>query len=229
VPWLGRFDSSTDGRDIEDTDPSTIFLPRTHRSARAIARRSLRRGRAVRGQLCGRFLTQALATLGDNTVVVVMADHGESFANGYGGHGGPGLYDSIIHVPLIVKMPHQTAAMRIAQPVEQIDIAPTLATLAGVAAPTSWEGRSLVPLWHEDSEATNDAPRPVFSMNLERTPAPHSPRAQWPSCRDPEVDSLPRPAALRTPARLQDELYDLSNDPEKPPTARWMRWRCTNS
>jgi arylsulfatase A-like enzyme len=217
APWLGRFDSSTEGRDIEDTDPVDNYSFR-ELTAQRVRLLDARYDEAVQyvDSYAGDFLTQALATLGDNTVVVVMADHGESFANGYGGHGGPGLYDSIIHVPLIVKMPHQTAAMRIAQPVEQIDIAPTLATLAGVAAPTSWEGRSLVPLWHEDSEATNDAPRPVFSMNLEEnsgaaltTGAVAVVQGSW------KLIHYFGPLHYEHLPRLQDDLYDLAQDPQE--------------
>jgi arylsulfatase A-like enzyme len=218
APWLGRFDPSSEGRDMEDTDPVDNFAFRRLTPER-VRLLDARYDEAVQyvDSYAGEFLTQALATLGDNTAVVVMADHGESFANGYGGHGGPGLYDSVIHVPLIVKMPHQTAALRILEPVEQIDIAPTLATLAGVAPPASWEGRSLLPLWHEDPMAASSAPRTVFSMNLEEnagaaaltTGAVAVVQGSWKLIHyfgRLHYENLPH---------LQDELYDLARDPRE--------------
>ena len=92
----------------------------------------------------GPFLQRALALLGPNTAIIVSADHGESFSHGYGAHTGPGLYDEIIHIPLILKLPGETTGKRCERPAEQADIAPTLAALAGVPAPADWAGRSLL-------------------------------------------------------------------------------------
>ena len=93
APWLGRFDPSTEGRDIDGTDPVDNFAFRELTPQRVHVL-DARYDEAVQyvDSYAGAFLTEALATLGDNTAVVIMADHGESFANGYGGHGGPGLY-----------------------------------------------------------------------------------------------------------------------------------------
>jgi arylsulfatase A-like enzyme len=59
------------------------------------------------------------------TVPIVTADHGEEF----GEHGGTihsrSCYDEVTHVPLIVRIPGESA-QRIKQPVALIDIAPTL-------------------------------------------------------------------------------------------------------
>ena len=68
------------------------------------------------------------------TVVVVTADHGESL----GEHGEPDhgffLYDSTLHVPLIVSGPlgrERIAPRVVTEQVRSIDIAPTIAALAG--------------------------------------------------------------------------------------------------
>ena len=216
VPWLGHFDPSAEGRDIDGTDPveNFVFRELTPQRVRVL---DARYDEAVLyvDSYAGAFLTEALATLGDNTAVVIMADHGESFANGYGGHGGPGLYDSIVHVPLIVKLPHQTDALRMTAPVEQIDIAPTLAALAGVAPPASWEGQSLLPLWHEDQTAANAPSRTVFTMNFEEnsgtaaltTGALAVVQGPWKL-----IHYLGRLHYPNMPP-LPDELYDLAGDP----------------
>jgi arylsulfatase A-like enzyme len=218
APWLGRFDPSAEGRDIDGTDPVDNFAFRELTPPRVHVL-DARYDEAVQyvDSYAGAFLTEALATLGDNTAVVIMADHGESFANGYGGHGGPGLYDSIVHVPLIIRLPHQTDALRMTAPVEQIDIAPTLAALAGLTPPASWEGQSLLPLWHEDQTAANVPSRTVFTMNFEEnsdsaaltTGALAVVQGSW------KLIRYLGPLHYPNMPPLQDELYDLSSDPHE--------------
>jgi len=83
----------------------------------------------------------------DGSVVAVMADHGE----GLGAHGedthGIFLYDETIHVPLLIKLPSEaTAAKRVENRVELVDVMPTLLQLAGVATPPGVQGESLLDL-----------------------------------------------------------------------------------
>jgi choline-sulfatase len=82
-----------------------------------------------------------------NAIIVVVGDHGE----GLGEHGeethGLFLYDSTLHVPLILKLPG--AAQRatvIAAQVRTTDILPTILSLTNTAAPADLNGESLVPL-----------------------------------------------------------------------------------
>jgi len=58
-------------------------------------------------------------------------------------HGSPHRYDT--HVPLIVWAPGLAPA-RVAQPVRTVDLAPTLAALAGIAPPAGLDGEDLGPL-----------------------------------------------------------------------------------
>lgn len=99
-----------------------------------------------------------------NTVVVITTDHGESFEKGYLGHAGAPLHQALLHGPLVIRLPGQTQGRLIAQPVSQVDLAPTLLDLAGAAPLPQAEGRSLRPLL----EGRELAPAPVFSMALER-------------------------------------------------------------
>jgi len=82
----------------------------------------------------------------DDTLLVITADHGESF----GEHGLAvhplGLYENILHVPLIVSCP--LLAMeekRISTLVSTIDIFPTLLDIAGVDPRKHIQGKSLHP------------------------------------------------------------------------------------
>ena len=77
----------------------------------------------------------------ENSLVVVSADHGESFSHGYGGHGGPLLLEELIRVPCLIKRPGQRAPERVTQLFEQADLAPTLLHMAGLPIPPGMEGQ----------------------------------------------------------------------------------------
>jgi len=80
----------------------------------------------------------------DDALIVVLSDHGE----GLGDHGeqehGVLLYRETLHVPLLIKLPHsQNAGATVREPVQLIDVAPTLLAAAGMAVPKSMTGASL--------------------------------------------------------------------------------------
>lgn len=86
---------------------------------------------------------------GKDTVVVFCSDHGESFwERGVASHGNA-LFDEELRVPLVIRPARgdgEPAPPRVvSEQVGLIDLAPTLADLAGVPAPTNWIGRSLAP------------------------------------------------------------------------------------
>ncbi len=99
----------------------------------------------------------------DNTVIILSADHGESFDHGYFTHGGPFLYEEVTHIPLIIKEPGQKKGQIIEPLVEQIDIPATVLELANIPVPIWMEGRSLVSAMRGETLAQ----RPAFSMNFE--------------------------------------------------------------
>jgi arylsulfatase A-like enzyme len=84
----------------------------------------------------------------DKTLIVFTSDHGEEF----GEHGKVAyhchtVYDELIKVPLIVKLPHSAQAKtRIQSQVRSIDIVPTVLDVLGLEAPRQFDGISLVPL-----------------------------------------------------------------------------------
>ena len=101
-----------------------------------------------------------------NTVVILSADHGESFENGYFLHAGPFLYEPVTHIPLIIKKPGRNEGQTINNLVEQVDIPATILDLAGIPKPSWMEGRSLLPLM----SGAELPPRPAFSMWLGKNP-----------------------------------------------------------
>jgi len=81
----------------------------------------------------------------DDTVIVLTADHGEEFNEHGGFWHGVTLYEEQIHVPLVVKLPEsRLAGSRVPWQVRQVDVAPTLATLAGAPLPALWQGTDLL-------------------------------------------------------------------------------------
>lgn len=96
------------------------------------------------------------AGLATSTAVVVTADHGEEFFDHRNWGHGQSVYDELVHVPLIVRLPDGArAGERVATPVSHADVVPTLLELVGARADESLEGRSLVhaapvrPVWSE--------------------------------------------------------------------------------
>lgn len=141
-----------------------------------------------------------------NTVIVLTADHGESFDHGYFTHGGPFLYEQVTHIPLIIKEPGQTAGLAVAPVVEQIDIPATILGLANIPVPSWMEGRSLVPLMRGESLP----PQPAFSMNFEQNRSRNSQItngsiAVW------EGDYK----LIHYLARNESLLFNLKQDPEE--------------
>jgi arylsulfatase A-like enzyme len=95
--------------------------------------------------------------LADETVVVVTADHGEEFwDHGSVGHG-HSVYDELLHVPLIVRLPGVTQLdARISADVGLVDVAPTILEALGEAPAPNMAGRSFLPELLGDAA---DAPR----------------------------------------------------------------------
>lgn len=72
----------------------------------------------------------------DRTMVVVCSDHGEEFHEHGGWWHGTTLYDEQLHVPLVVRLPNnELGGSREDRWVGLIDIAPTIARLAGSNVP----------------------------------------------------------------------------------------------
>ncbi|MBZ5666087.1 MAG: sulfatase-like hydrolase/transferase [Acidobacteriia bacterium] len=136
----------------------------------------------------------------DNAIIIVTGDHGE----GLGEHGeethGLFLYDSTLHVPLILKEPAATHhGTVIDAQVRTTDILPTILSATGVAAPAELNGESLLPLVSEKQSAN----RALFG----ETDYPL--RWGWAPLRALRNDNTKLIEAPRP------ELYDLQVDPKE--------------
>jgi arylsulfatase A-like enzyme len=134
-----------------------------------------------------------------NAIVIVVGDHGE----GLGEHGeethGLFLYDSTLHVPLLLKM--AGAAQRgtvVDVQVRTSDILPTILSLTTTAAPAELNGESLLPL------IKNAAQQPARSVFGETD---YPLRWGWAPLRALRANNLKLIEAPRP------EFYNLQSDP----------------
>ncbi len=82
--------------------------------------------------------------LADDTLVVLIADHGEEFRDHGGSRHSNTLYEELVHVPLIIRGPG-IEAQRVTQVVRNIDVAPTILSLLGLEVPAAFQGQ-VIPL-----------------------------------------------------------------------------------
>jgi arylsulfatase A-like enzyme len=208
-PWLGMFDQSSRALTPANSHPAVQFDAAFESPARlAVLEARYDESIAYVDHYVGELLATVQRDLGPNTVIVLTADHGESFNHGYGAHSGVMLYEDLIHIPLIISFPGGQTQQRRKELASQIDIAPTLAELAGVSPSPNWEGKSLV----APSAAPNEI---IFAANFEEnsyhkalsTGAVAVLRENWKLVRflgDPRYPNMPL---------LQDQLFDLRKDP----------------
>ncbi len=145
-----------------------------------------------------------------NTIIILSADHGTSFSHNYQAHAGQHLYEPIVHIPLIIKMPGKTRGGVIDMPVEQTDIAPTILEMADIPVPTWMEGRSLLTL----IKGKPLEPRPVFSMKLQTNrlfgyPITNGTIAVW----DGDYKLIYYLSETRSEEDKKRLLFDMRSDP----------------
>lgn len=168
-------------------------------------------------------LVSALKDMGlyDRAIIVVTSDHGEEFWEHGGFAHGHTLYDELIHVPLIIKLPADVHAVQhdVSWQVRTIDALPTVFDYLGVAVPPTFAGRSLLEFVRGEPRGHRDA----FSEGVQYGP----PRISW------------RMAGYKYIQGVGDddgvgELYDWKSDPgethnlagEYPDIARRLRSEC---
>jgi arylsulfatase A-like enzyme len=141
--------------------------------------------------------------LGENTIVAIIGDHGESttehgiFFDHYG------LYEATLHIPLIVRAPGRLpAGARVPSLLQNHDLAPTLLEGAGIPVPRTMDGQSFWKLL--TGESSHGGRAEIVSCECTM-------QAGWCLRTRDYKFILPRGQNIgRTPA---GELYDLRTDP----------------
>ncbi|MGH7337617.1 MAG: sulfatase, partial [Myxococcota bacterium] len=184
-------------------------LPEAQASAQRRALISLYDGEVAQNdESFGKLLAElARRGLDRTTAVLLTSDHGEEFFEHGGWKHGQTLYEEQLRIPLVLSLPGgRGAGTVVADPVEQIDLAPTLLDLARLPIPRELPGRSLVP--HVDGRSPA-RPGHVFYAWLEthgRALAAAT-RSDW---------KLIENRAARDPlVKAPFELYSLGSDAEE--------------
>jgi arylsulfatase A-like enzyme len=146
----------------------------------------------------------------ENTLFVVLSDHGEELSDHGGWQHDQSVYQELVWVPLLVKLPGAASAgRRVDRPVSLVDLAPTILELAGVSPGLAGgSGSSLVPLMNA-ADDSDDAEVLALRINRKKYFRP------WKEGRG-DVNVVVRRGELKAiwNAELDTvELYDLGADP----------------
>lgn len=156
--------------------------------------------------------------LGQDTILVLIGDHGEGLGSHGEGTHGYFIYECAVHVPLIVATPFEgLRGIRVSSQVRSVDVFPTLLELAGTEPTAKTQGRSLLGMmFRPGKKEARTAYVESMSPNLQfGWSALHS-------LRTPRYKYIDAPRA---------ELYDLTQDaeeqtnllPQAPDIARKMK------
>jgi arylsulfatase A-like enzyme len=148
--------------------------------------------------------------LADNTLVVIVSDHGESF----GEHGllqhTNALYREVIHVPMIISWPGKVPqGKRVVEPVTIAALPATLLDLIGEGEQTLFPGPSLGQLWRTDT-TPSDWPYPIAEI------AQHPSEPEQNPCAHGAMEAVINEKWHYIGHEVfGDELYDWSADPQQ--------------
>ena len=146
-------------------------------------------------------LFQALEDLGyyDDSVIVLTADHGHPLADhGKFLKGGDRMYNELLKVPFMIRLPGGEGARRTEAIVQFHDVLPTVLDLLGLANDASaMQGRSFLPVLRGESDVLRD----VIVTGYHEAPDRCVRDRTWSYVQRPEGEP--------------DELYNLIDDPRE--------------
>jgi arylsulfatase A-like enzyme len=136
----------------------------------------------------------------NSTMLIIIGDHGESFGEHLEYQHGYFIYQSTIHVPLIMKVPGGPKGKRVDETAGLVDIVPTICSVVGITPPSDLRGRDLSGFLKRKVSIEKDE-RYIFCEALLPTQYGCSPllgvvRDRWKYIQSP-----------------REELYELSKDP----------------
>lgn len=134
----------------------------------------------------------------DDTIVVVLGDHGEQLGEHKEQAHGFFIYDAAVQVPLIVAGPGVPARV-VPDQVRIVDVMPTVLDLAGIPAPAEVQGTSLRPAMEGNTLQ-------LLALSESWYPRYHYGWSELTAVRDGAFKFILAP---------RRELYDLSKDPHE--------------
>jgi arylsulfatase A-like enzyme len=169
---------------------------------------------AANDMALGRLLDQ-LKSQGvyDQTLILVISDHGEELYDRQAVGHLHSLYQELIRVPWVMKLPGGAqAGRRVSSNWRHLDMAPTVLTLAGLAVPAQMTGRSFDP-----GSPESPSPPSLSYVHTGRGAVPMA-QASHPYLLQAEGLRLGKYQLVRAEAQLMNRLeplalYDLESDP----------------
>lgn len=174
-------------------------------------------------EMVGNFLDALDKTISKNTVIVIFSDHGEMFAK-HGRFGRAGgvrgtLYDDVVHVPLMMKIPSQKGTM-VDGLVEMIDVMPTLLHILNLPESKQIQGKNLAPLVEGEKKDIHTFVFAGAKFGLQQG------RPSWFIYRSQSISESVRTREWKLiheitydeQGKLEEdayELYNLKNDPDE--------------
>ncbi|MHB1416607.1 MAG: sulfatase [Chloroflexota bacterium] len=99
--------------------------------------------------------------LEEDTLILMLSDHGEPLGNGEHGHGimrkcRPWPYEELAHAPMMIKGPGIPAGKRVKSFTQSVDVAPTVTDWLGIGVHPEMQGKSLLPLAKGEVDKVRD-------------------------------------------------------------------------
>jgi arylsulfatase A-like enzyme len=154
-----------------------------------------------------------------NTLLIITSDHGENLGEHHLMSHSYCLYDTLLHVPLIICAPTEfPSGQRISQQVQTLDLFPTILTMAGMQDADAWhqvQGQSLFP-----ADLRGETSRLAIAEYLEPQPSLPALRKRFPGFDGSHYDRALRTVRTSDTKYIwasdgRDEFYDLSKDPQE--------------
>ncbi|MGB5705577.1 MAG: sulfatase [Arenicellales bacterium] len=154
----------------------------------------------------------------DRTIVIISADHGEElFDHGWLGHASTGydakLYDELIRIPLIIRVPHLSTHGRFDALVQGVDFMPTIFELLDIDATKvkpAMQGHSFLPVIRRETESIRNYVFTQTTLKGWTTPLDEM-RKRIVSVRSDDKKLIWIPDGEKTSV----EGYDLVRDPDE--------------
>jgi arylsulfatase A-like enzyme len=142
--------------------------------------------------------------LRDNTLVVLLSDHGEGFENHFYFAHGNRLFDTLVHSVLMFRYPGHLEPSAVDEQVRLADVYPSILTLLGLPLEADIRGESL---FGRGGKVTVTS-RPAFLVTDPSNEVPFFARIST-------GVRLPPWKYIETPSEGSVELYDLEADPDE--------------
>jgi arylsulfatase A-like enzyme len=156
------------------------------------------------------LLFEALKARGleEDTVVVLVSDHGEHLGEKRMFDHRWSLYEPLVHVPLVIKWPGHVPAGRVKETVSTMDVFGTLFALTGVDAPEGVQVGNL--MGEPSSQVHTELAVPMPRHGAIRKAYPDLPRATWQTRYHAMYENGWKLLRLSSG---KHELYDMGADP----------------